>query len=317
MLAADKARRHKRRRPDVEAWWQRRESEVLRLSVELTGGTWRPSGYRFFEIREPKRRMIAAAPFADRVVHHALCNLMQPLLERRFIARSFSCQLGKGTTAARECCRKLVNQHRYVLKCDVAKFFPSIDHKVLKQKLARELRCPGALSLCGRIIDSHRTDGSDRACGLPIGNLTSQLWGNDYLNGLDHWITETERHGAYLRYTDDFLTFSDDKARLWELQEGIVDQLSRRGLRLALPKSRVLACAEGVPFCGFRFSPHLRPRVLGATKRRFERRRAFLPLAQLGRSVFAWYQFSLEANSVGLRKCWAARPTEQQTDHSA
>lgn len=144
--AASKARKGKRRRPDVETWWQRRESEVLRLSDELAAGAWQPSGYRFFEIHDPKRRTIAAAPFGDRVVHHALCNLMAPHLERRFIARSFSCQVGKGTTAARECCREMVNRHRYVLKCDARKFFPSLDHEVLMEKLAGIFRCEGCWS---------------------------------------------------------------------------------------------------------------------------------------------------------------------------
>ncbi|MBI4625498.1 MAG: hypothetical protein HY736_20035, partial [Verrucomicrobia bacterium] len=96
-LAADRARRGKRRRPDVEAFELRRESELLALRAELLSGTWRPGPYHFFEIFEPKRRMIAAAPYRDRVVHHALCNVLAPVLERRFVARSFSCQVGKGS----------------------------------------------------------------------------------------------------------------------------------------------------------------------------------------------------------------------------
>ena len=106
--AADKARRGKRRRPDVEAWWMRRETELAALREELRTGSYRPGKYHFFEIREPKRRMIAAAPFRDRVVHHALCNLLAPVMERQFIARSFSCQVGKGTTAARDCGRTFI-----------------------------------------------------------------------------------------------------------------------------------------------------------------------------------------------------------------
>jgi len=148
-----------------------------------------------------------------------------------------------------------------------------------------------------------------RPRGLPIGNLTSQLWGNFYLDELDHWVTETRAHGAYLRYTDDFLLFSDDKARLWELRAGIVEQLVAVRLKLAEPKSRLLATREGVPFCGFRFLPGLRPRILGPTKRRFERRRRWLArtqdFARLTRSVFAWYQFSREANGQGLRLAYA------------
>jgi hypothetical protein len=329
MRAASKARRGKSRRPDVEEWWLRRETEVLQLREELRSGAYQPGGYRFFEIHDPKHRTIAAAPFRDRVVHHALCNLVAPVLERRFIARSFSCQVGKGTTAARECCRRLVNRHRYVLKCDVSKFFPNIDHEILRARLGEAMNCPGILALIDKLLASYRTGpevpaplfaGDDwiaaaaRPRGLPIGNLTSQLWGNFYLDSLDHWLTEGERHGAYLRYTDDFLLFGEDKDRLWELRAGIADRLAGLRLKLAEPKSRLLATREGVPFCGFRFAPGLAPRILGATKRRFERRRYALfrrrDGARLSVGVFAWYQFSREGNSAGLRRAYARWPLE-------
>ena len=270
--------------------------------------------------------MIAAAPFRDRVVHHALCNFLTPLLDRRFIARSFSCQIGKGTTAAREVCRKLTNRYRYVLKCDVRKFFPNIDHALLYERLECLIRFPGVLALVSRILGSYRTtdiappffEGDDlftaaeRPRGLPIGNLTSQLWGNFVLDALDHRIVGGERHGAYLRYTDDFLLFGDDKEQLWELWEVVIEELRRVRLRLAEPKSRLFSVGEGVPFCGFRFFTGLRPRVLGATKRRFEARRRSLvkskeALSRLSELVFAWYQFSREGNTVGLRRAYARR----------
>jgi len=309
LRAARRARRGKSRRPDVVAWGCRRESAILRLSVELAEGSWSPSGYRFFEIHDPKRRTIAAAPFGDRVVHYALCLLLEPVLARRFIARSFSCQVGKGTTAARACCRQLVNHHRYVLKCDVRKFFPSLDHAVLLEKLGALVRCPGALDLCRRLIASHRTPERERPCGLPIGNLTSQMWGNFYLDAMDHALTEQERHGAYLRYTDDFLLFGDDKARLWTLRDRVVAELAAGHLELAIPKSRLLACREGVPFCGFLFRPSLAPRILGATKRRHEGRghrlRAAGDFPRLSETTRSWYQFSREGNSEGLRRAWS------------
>lgn len=290
--------------------------------AEITNGT-QPDRHGFFEVHEPKRRRIAAAPFRDRVVHHALCNFLAPVLERRFIARSFSCRVGKGTTAARECCRRLTNRHRYVLKCDVRKLFPNLDHAVLLARLDGVSRCPGVRALIQTILASYRTGaelstewfpGDDllaalRTRGVPIGNLTSQLWGNFYLDALDHWATETQRQGAYLRYTDDFLLFGDDKARLWELRTGIVEQLAAVRLRLAEPKSRLLATREGVPFCGFRFLPSLCPRILGATKRRLEHRQRVLArtrdFSRLTQAVFAWYQFSREGNSEGLRRAYA------------
>ncbi len=325
MFAADHAaRRGKSRRPDIEQWWRYRETELAQLREELLSGGYQPGAYHFFEIREPKRRLIAAAPFRDRVVHHALCRQMNPLLQRRFIARSFSCQVGKGTTAARECCRHLTNRFQYVLKCDVSKFFPNIDHQILGEKLGQIIRCDKVMQLIDQMLQSYLTGAevplvllpgddwtvvAERPRGLPIGNLTSQWWGNFFLDGMDHWLTETCRHGDYLRYTDDFLLFGDDPARLWELRARVVEQLASVRLKLAEPKSRLLQTAEGVPFCGFRFLPGMRPRVLGATKRRFEARRRSLfkrrDFRRLGISVFAWYQFSREGNTRGLKRSYA------------
>lgn len=247
-----KARIDKARRPDVEERWLRRETEILALNRELLSGDYQPGPYRLFEIHEPKRRLIAAAPFRDRVVHHALCNLLEPVLSRRFIARSFSCQIGKGTTAARECCRELANRHRFVLKCDVSKFFQQIDHAVLLEKLWEWIGCERARELVRRIVASYTTPddlprivlpGEDwteaiqRPRGVPIGNLTSQLWGNFYLDGVDHVVTEEHWHGEYVRYTDDTLLFGNDKERLWELDKALRNELAKARLRLSYPKS--------------------------------------------------------------------------------
>jgi retron-type reverse transcriptase len=322
--AAGRARAGKARRPDVESWWMRRESELTRIREDLLSGNYVPGPYRQFYVNQPKRRLIAAAPFGDRVVHHALCELLRPVLESRFIARSFSCQIGKGTSSAREHCRQLTNRHSHVLKCDIRKFFPSIDHEILKAKLRPWIRCPGALSLVCQIIDGHTTGAElppflfpgddlatvqERRRGLPIGNLTSQLWANLYLDDLDHWLTEQMGCGAYLRYTDDFLIFDDDAGALNRLRDRIAEHMVRDRLKLAERKSRVFATCEGVPFLGFRFLPDLRPRILGATKRRFEARRTALHRAgdmrRLGQSVVNWYQFSREGNTTGLRRAYA------------
>jgi hypothetical protein len=151
-----------------------------------------------------------------------------------------------------------------------------------------------------------------RPCGLPLGNLTSQLWANFFLDPLDHWITETMRFGAYARYTDDFLILGDDKAALHELRTGIEAQLTALRLELAENKTRLMTTSGGVPFCGFIFHPGLRPRVLGATKRRFEQRRSRLARCHdffaLSQAIVSWYAFSREGNTTGLLQAYAAQP---------
>lgn len=330
MEAAKRARRHKSRKPDVEDFFHKLESHVMALHEELMGGTWQPGPYHHFWVTDPKRRFISAAPFADRVVHHALCLWLEPLLSKRFIARSFSCQKGKGTSAARECVRKLTNQYRYVLKCDVRKFFESIDHEILLGRLFKAVDCTGVRRVMRLIVASHATQsgphsplcgfGSDAdarsaqgtvrtTMGLPLGNLTSQLWANFFLDPLDHWITEQMRFGAYARYTDDFLIFANDKAALWKLRAGIESHLTTLQLELAENKTRLMTTSEGVPFCGYVFRPGLRPRVLGTTKRRFEQRRARLlherDFPTLTEAVVSWYAFSREGNTLGLRRAYA------------
>ena len=219
--AARKARKRKTRKENVERFELHRERFLRQLHEELLTGRYRPSGYREFRIHDPKTRLIRAAPYRDRVVHHALCNVIELPISRRFVYESFSCQKGKGTGLAREHARRHTNRHRYVLKCDVRTFFHSIDHAVLLEKLGRVIGCRATLRLCARIIDSSRDEdvdcaagesrGTSRPHGLPIGNLTSQLWANLFLDRLDHVIKEELRVKAYARYTDDFLLWADDK----------------------------------------------------------------------------------------------------------
>ena len=317
------ARKRKTRKEYVERFELHRERFVRRLQEELESGSYRPGGYRQFYIHEPKQRLISAAPYRDRVVHHALYAVTAPLIERRFIDDSFSCRKGKGTLAGRERCRQYTNRFKYVLKCDIRKYFQSIDHEVLKDKLARIIRCKPTLELCGKIIDSCREDIlapipfpdddlfslPDRVFGLPIGNLTSQLWANLYLDRLDHVIREILRVQGYARYTDDFLLWSDDKSFLHECRERIADELREERLLLHPVKSRVLQCREGVPFLGFRFFPKKSPRLAADTKRRFEKRARRQTQAvrsgeaeriDVQRSMRGWAQFALYGNVEGL-----------------
>lgn len=321
--AAVKARKRKTRKGYVEDFELRRERIIDALHEELTEERYTPGGYRQFRIYDPRERLISAAPFRDRVVHHALCNVLEPLLQRRFIYDSYSCQKNKGTHLGRERARQFTNRYRYVLKCDVAKFFQSIDHALLKAKLARVIRCRPTLRLCEKIIDSSHDEeippsvfpGDDlfsphsRKRGLPIGNLTSQLWANFYLDALDHRIKEVLRAPAYGRYTDDWLIWSDDKEFLRTAKAAIAEWLAEDRLTLQARKTRIQSTAIGVPFLGFRFFPGRAPRVLGEVKRRFERRTrrqyaawkaGAMEKTDLSASAMGWVRFAEYGNVNGL-----------------
>ena len=198
LLAYRRASRGKRGRPDVAAFEHRLEDNLVALRCELREQRYRPGPYASFYIHEPKRRLISAAPFRDRVVHHALCNVIEPLFERSFIAESYANRIGKGTHQALDRAQHHARRYRYVLQLDIRQFFPSIDHAILKALLARKVDDPDVRWLIDQVLDSGRGvlaeeyrmvyfEGDDllavlRPRGLPIGNLTSQFWANVYLN---------------------------------------------------------------------------------------------------------------------------------------
>ncbi len=211
--------------------------------------------------------MISAAPFRDRVVHHALCNVTSPILESGFIFDSYANRKGKGTHQAIGRCQSFMRQYRYVLKADIQKYFPSIDHEILKSLLAQKIGCSKALKLINRIIDASnpqepvlnyfRGDNLfsplSRRKGLPIGNLTSQLWANSYLNKFDHYVKEVLGVGGYVRYVDDFLLFSNCKTELTEFKIAIQEYLGNH-LRLKLQpnKTQMQPTRCGLNFLGQR-----------------------------------------------------------------
>ena len=315
-LAAHRARKRKRYRRYAEDFELRRETRLASIRDELLAESWRPRPYTAFHIHDPKERLICAPSYPDRIVHHALCNVIAPVIERTFIDHTYSCRVGLGTGAARARCRALVSRHSHVLKLDVSRYFPSIDHGMLKAKLVRLIKCPATLRLCGRIIDSWRDDEAnpvwregdelltpaERPHGLPIGALTSQLFANLYLSRLDHQVQETIKPGGYIRYTDDLLLFSNDKAVLRHALAELKAFLREERLRPHPTKCRVHACREGVPFLGFRYWPDT-VCVLRENRIRFERRmRAFRRKMRTDRSLlpavwpsmFAWFQFIRE-----------------------
>ncbi len=340
LLAYRRASRGKRGHANVAAFEHRLEDNLLDLQHELLTQTYRPGPYTSFFIHEPKRRLISAAPFRDRVVHHALCNLIEPIFERSFIADSYANRVGKGTHRALARGQGFARRFPYVLQCDIEQFFPAIDHAILRPILARKLADPAVLWLIDQILASGAgvLDGQYdlrwfadddllaalRPRGLPIGNLTSQFWANCYLNPFDHFIKRELRCPAYLRYVDDFLLFADDKATLWGWRAAIVERLAR--LRLTIhPGAHPRPVSEGIPFLGFHTFPdhrRLKRRKGVLFCRRFRHllagyRAGAIPLATVNASVRGWANHARFANTVGLRKAVLAtgpgRPVAQIT----
>jgi retron-type reverse transcriptase len=269
LLAAKKAQKGKRYNKNVAAFHFHLEDNLLQLQEELNQKTYRPGAYRTFNIYDPKQRMISAAPYRDRVVHHALCNVIEPLFEKTFIYDSYANRKEKGTHKAIERYQQYARRYPYVLKCDIRKFFPSIDHAILKQEIRRKITCRDTLWLVDTIIDNSNQQeehlqwfpGDDlfsptsRKRGLPIGNLTSQFWGNVYLNRFDHFIKEELRVPGYIRYVDDFVLFADTKQELNHWKSAVSDYLATLRLIPHPNKTQIHQTEGGVPFLGFRVFP--------------------------------------------------------------
>ncbi len=276
-------------------------------------------------IHDPKHRRISAAPFRDRVVHHALCNVIEPIFEKQFIPDSYANRRFKGTHRAIDRLQAFSRKYRYVLRIDIVKHFPSIDHTILRDILAETIEEDETLWLIDRIIQSGEGvlaneyqmvyfPGDDlfainRPRGLPIGNLTSQFWSNVYMSPLDCFVTETLRCPSYLRYVDDFALFSDSKRELYEWKQAIIEFLC--GLRLTIhePQAQVIPCMHGIPWLGFVVFPTVRyPKARNVVKfsRRLRTRwseycAGEITFAEFDASVKGWINHVRFADSWGLR----------------
>jgi len=315
----------KRKWPTVAAFEIDLEQNLWALHEELSNKTYRPGPYRHFTIHRPKRRRISAAPFRDRVLHHALMQVTWPIFEARMIHDSYACRVGKGTHRAVDRCQQFARAHPYVLQCDVVQFFPSIDLAILRAQLARHIACADTLWLIDRILHSgagvlrdHYTmvyfPGDDllaatRSRGLPIGNLTSQNWANVYLTDLDQFVKHDLRCRAYLRYSDDFLLFAGDKATLWAWRAELADFVQSLRLTLHEGRAQVYPVRAGIPWLGFRVFPthrRLRRRNVKAFARRLRAQRdayraGQMTLDEISRSIQAWIAHARHANTYRLR----------------
>jgi RNA-directed DNA polymerase len=265
LAAFRKASRGKRYRPEVLAFAANLETELFRLQEELRSFTYAPGPYHQFMIREPKPRLVSAAPFRDRVVHHALIAVIAPPLEKRFIPTSYANRQGYGTHRALRRFARACREHRWVLQADIRLYFPSIDHRLLMAQLEHRIACPGTLWLLRTILANGATMGPaidafpgdtlltplQRPRGLPIGNLTSQFLANLHLDPLDHRLQALPGIRASLRYVDDLALFADHPEPLRRARVLLIADLAALRLRLHPNKTRLHRTASGASFVGF------------------------------------------------------------------
>jgi len=299
---------------------------LLMLQQSLTDRSYQPGPYRHFTIAEPKLRKISAVPFPDRVVHHALCNITEPIIDRSFIFDSYANRRGKGTHRAIDRFQSYCRQYRYVLRADIQQHFASIDHQILLATLEKQLSDDSVMPLIKTIVDSGNGvlaeqyrmqwfDGDDlfdsgRPRGLPIGNLTSQFWSNCYMNPFDHFIKRQLRCRAYLRYVDDFALFSNNKNELWNWKSRVVERLATMRLVIHDRSCQVCPTKSGIPWLGMVIYPERR--TLKARKARYatrslsERYSAWrhgeITYEELNASLHGWVAHARHSRSPALIK---------------
>jgi len=322
--AARSAQRGKRFKPSVARFHRDLAASLVKLQDELREGSYLPGAYRTFTIYEPAKRYISAAPYRDRVVHHALCNVIEPLFEKSFIYDSYANRIGKGTHRALDRCTEYARRFEYVFQGDVKQFFPSIDHQVLFERLERRIWDPRVLALAKIIVDSSNEQPaaefyfpgddlftpSERRRGLPIGNLTSQFWANVHMDPLDHHFRDELGAPGYIRYVDDFLVFSNNKTDLQFYREELRRRMIPLRLMLNERKSRIYPVTEGIPFLGFRIFQNQRrllPNAVRRAKLRLNRLAAAygegrIDMKTVSRSVKAWIAHAMHGDTAGLRR---------------
>jgi len=244
-----KARRGKNDSGEVLKFTYCLENNLIALQKELQSQTYRTGKYRHFTVFEPKKREISALPFRDRVVHHAVCGIIEPIFEETFIFDSYACRKGKGTHAGANRMQSFLRKNAkdsFALKCDIKHYFPSVDHKTLKKMLRDKIADKKLLALLDHLVDS---SGGEK--GIPIGNLTSQLFANVYLNKLDRFVKQKLKAKHYIRYMDDFIMLSNSKKQLQCWKGQIMQFLHSIKLEFSKKKTNVFPISTGVDFLGY------------------------------------------------------------------
>lgn len=296
-LAYTKARKGKTSKSAIKRFDKDPDKRIVEIRDSLINNTFTTSKYQTKWVKEPKSRLVYVLPFnPDRVVQHAIMNVIEPIWDKLFIEDSYACRVGKGIHKGSQRCMEFVRKYNYCLKCDISKFYPSVDHNVLFDVIKRKIKCSRTLDLLANIIYS-----ISGGKNVPIGNYTSQWFGNLYLNELDQHLKHTYKIKPYLRYCDDFIVFSDSKKHLNYMAVVIKEFCAK--LKLSLSKCDLFPVSQGVDFLGYRhFNNYILLRKSTAT--RVKRRLKILPkLFKSGKISLELYRSSL-ASTYGWFK-WA------------
>jgi len=288
------------------------EKELFLLQDQLISENFQFSPYRSFKVYEPKERTISAPIFRDVVVQHAIINIIEPIFDKTFIYNSFACRKGKGTHKGLFEIKKIIqtpNHPKYYLKQDVKKYFPSVHKPTLKEIIFKRIKDARLLSLIYKIIDSYSFDLNQIQKGIPIGNLTSQLFANIYLNHLDQYVKHSLKIKHYYRYVDDFLIFSNNKRKLHVFRRKIKLFLSKE-LLLDVPKNKtyINLVSKGVDFLGYKVFPsnirlrksNLKRFLLRQNKNNFLLKKNQISKLNYNFSLFSFLGYAKHANSYNL-----------------
>lgn len=319
LLAFKKARKGKKKKWYEKEFESNLYNELAKLKIELETHAYKPKLLKRFIIRDPKTRVIHASAFRDRIVHHAICNILEPIFEKIFICDSYANRKNKGTHAALkrfdEFKRKVSGNGQlvkdakdsnmvisYALKVDIKHYFDTIDAEILLRIIGKKIADKKVLQLIKVILSNHnfKTEGK----GMPLGNLTSQFFANVYLNELDYYIKHNLKIKYYIRYVDDFVILHRSKEKLL-LYKWMINNFLKQKLKLELhpEKSKIIPLYKGINLLGFRVFYHYKlPRK--SNVRKFERKLNNIRIDgdKITKMLEGWFGYVMHGNTYKLRR---------------
>lgn len=313
-LAYKKAKRGKSSKPYAIEFEKNLEENLLILRSELLLHSYTPKILKTFIVRDPKTRKISKSAFRDRVVHHALCNIIEPIFDKQFVYDSYANRLNKGTLKAvqrfdyfKRKASKNNTKTCHVLKADIKHYFETVDCKILIDVIGKSIKDNRVLWLIKKILRNYNIKNGK---GMPLGNLTSQFFANVYLNKLDQFVKHKLKAKYYIRYVDDFVILHDNKKILQEYKEAINNYLVfNLSLDLHPNKSKIITLRDGVPLLGYRTFYYYKL-LRKSNKRKFERKfneklnfykDGLLVYNDFIQSLQGWFGYVMWANTYKLR----------------